>query len=47
MIYKAVQKLIDYAKENKLIAHGTTEVTKEYVSQFDVVVFALYPRQER
>lgn len=38
------QTSIDYAKENKLIAHGTTEVTREYVSQFDVVVFALYPK---
>lgn len=38
------QASIDYAKENKLIAHGTTEVTREYVSQFDVVVFALYPK---
>ncbi len=37
------QKSIDYAVENKIIAHGTTEVTKEYVSQFDIVVFALYP----
>lgn len=38
------QKSIDYAKENGLIAHGTTEVTKEYVSQFDIVIFALYPK---
>lgn len=38
------QSSIDYAMENNLIAHGTTEVTKEYVSQFDVVVFALYPK---
>lgn len=38
------QKSIDYAKEKGLIAHGTTEVTKEYVSQFDIVVFALYPK---
>ncbi|MBE6674822.1 MAG: prephenate dehydrogenase [Ruminococcaceae bacterium] len=38
------QSSIDYAKEKGLIAHGTTEVTKEYVNQFDVVVFALYPK---
>ena len=37
------QASIDYAKEKGLIAHGTTEVTEEYVSQFDMVVFALYP----
>ncbi len=38
------KETIEYAMENKLIAHGTTEVSKEYVSQFDVVVFALYPK---
>ena len=37
------QDSIDYAIKNKLIAHGTTEVSKEYISKFDVVVFALYP----
>lgn len=35
---------IDYAKEKGLIAHGSTEVTEEYVSQFDVIIFALYPK---
>lgn len=38
------QSSIDYAIENKLIAHGTTEITEEYVSKFDIVVFALYPK---
>ena len=38
------QSSIDYAVENGLIAHGTTEVTEDYVSKFDVVVFALYPK---
>ena len=38
------QKSIDYAKEKGIIAHGTTEVTQEYVSQFDIVVFSLYPK---
>ncbi len=38
------QASIDYAKEKGLIAHGTTEVNEEYVKQFDVVVFALYPK---
>lgn len=37
------QSSIDYAIENKLIAHGTTKIEKEYISKFDVVVFALYP----
>lgn len=35
---------IDYAKQAKLISHGTTEVSKEYVEQFDVIIFALYPK---
>ena len=38
------QKSIDYAVEKGLISHGTTEVTPEYVSKFDVIVFALYPK---
>ena len=38
------QSSIDYAIENKLIAQGTTEITEDYVSKFDVVVFALYPK---
>lgn len=38
------QKSIDYAKEKGIIKSGTTEVTREYVEQFDVVVFALYPK---
>ena len=37
------QKSIDYAVEKGIISHGTTEVTREYVSQFDIVVFSLYP----
>lgn len=35
---------IDYAMEKGLISHGTTEVTRDYVSQFDIVIFALYPK---
>ena len=38
------QKSIDYAKEKGIIAHGTTEVTEEYISQFDIVIFSLYPK---
>ena len=38
------QEVLDYALERGLIAHGQTEVTREYVSQFDLVVFALYPK---
>ena len=38
------QSTIDYALEHGFIAHGQTAVTREYVSQFDLVVFALYPK---
>lgn len=38
------QETLDFALEHKLIAHGSIEVTREYVSQFDLVVFALYPK---
>ena len=38
------QESIDYAVKKGVISHGTTEVTREYVEKFDVVVFALYPK---
>lgn len=38
------QRSIDYALAHGMIAHGRTEVTAEYVGQFDIVVFALYPK---
>lgn len=34
---------IDYALENNIIDHGTTIVSKDYVSKFNLVIFALYP----
>ena len=37
------QQTLDYALEKGYIAHGQTEVTREYVSRFDIVIFALYP----
>ena len=37
------QETLDYALAHGMIAHGHVEVTREYVSQFDLVVFALYP----
>ena len=37
------RETIDYAMRRGLIASGQIEVTREYVSQFDLVVFALYP----
>ena len=38
------QGSIDYAIKKGLISHGTTEVTEEYISKFDVIIFALYPK---
>lgn len=38
------QEVLDYALERGLIAHGQIEVTREYVSQFDLVISALYPK---
>ena len=38
------QETLDYALEKGFIAHGHVEVTREYVSQFDLVVSALYPK---
>ena len=37
------QQPLDFALEKGYIAHGQTEVTREYVSRFDIVIFALYP----
>ena len=38
------QGSIDYALKKGLISHGTTEITEEYISKFDVIIFALYPK---
>ena len=38
------QEDIDYAIENNIIMHGKVSVDKEYVSSFDVIIFALYPK---
>lgn len=34
---------LDYALVKGIIRHGRTEVAEDYVSSFDLVVFALYP----
>ena len=38
------QETLDFALEKGYIAHGQIEVTREYVSQFDLIVSALYPK---
>ena len=35
---------IDYAINNNIIKHGQVKVSKKYISKFDVVIFALYPK---
>ena len=37
------QEDIDYAINNKIIKSGMTTVEKDYISRFDVIIFALYP----
>ena len=39
------QKSIDYALDKGIIKEGTTEITKEFVSKYDIIIFALYPEQ--
>ena len=36
---------IDYALNKGIISEGTNEVTKEFVSKYDLIIFALYPEQ--
>ena len=36
-------KSIEFAKEKKIIKDGTTNVSKEFLEQMDIVIFALYP----
>ncbi len=37
------QSSIDFALKKGIIRHGTSCVSKEYVEQFDILVFSLYP----
>lgn len=38
------QEAIDYALSKGIIQSGKTNVEKDYVSQFDLIIFALYPK---
>ena len=40
----ARQSTIDYALSHGIIDSGSIEVTKDYVSQFDIIISALYPK---
>ena len=35
---------INYAKENKIIVDGTSELSADFISKFDRIVFSLYPK---
>ncbi len=37
------QETIDYALKKGIIRHGSCEAKGDYIGQFDVIVFALYP----
>jgi prephenate dehydrogenase len=39
------ESTVEKALAEKIIDTGTVNVTKEFVSQFDIIVFALYPKQ--
>lgn len=38
------QSSIDYALNKGIIKEGTTEVVKDYIYQYDIIIFALYPK---
>ena len=38
------QESIDYALNEGIIKSGSTTIEQEYVSQFDLIIFALYPK---
>ena len=35
---------INYAKDNKFIVDGTNELSQEFLSQFDRIIFSIYPK---
>lgn len=40
----ARQEAIDFALSKGIISHGCAEVTPEYVRDFDIIIFGLYPK---
>ena len=39
------QETIAYALERGIIKHGTSTIDPEYIGQFDIVIFAMYPHE--
>ena len=37
------QETIDYALREGIIKHGRAEIDPEYIRQFDLLIFAMYP----
>ena len=42
--YNRSKKAIDYAKNNKIIVDGTDDFSKDFIGQFDRIIFSLYPK---
>ena len=38
------KETIDFAKKNNIIIDGETKPTKQYIENFDIIIFALYPK---
>ncbi len=38
------REVIEYAKQNNFIIDGTIDLNKEYISDFDRIIFGLYPK---
>lgn len=42
--YNRNKDAIDYAKKNKIIIDGSSEFTKDFIGEFDRIIFSLYPK---
>lgn len=42
--YNRTNEAIDYAKKNNIIIDGSDKFTKDFVCQFDRIIFSLYPK---
>lgn len=38
------QRSIDFAVKHRIIRHGSVEIEADYLGQFDIIVFSLYPK---
>ena len=38
------ENTIKYAKENKIIIDGTTKTEEDFIKNFDIIIFSLYPK---